>query len=573
MFDVVIRGGEVVDGTGAPRRRADVAIMDGRIVRIGRVDGEAATVIDATGKVVTPGFVDVHTHIDAQAFWDPALTPSSLHGVTTVFAGNCGFSIAPLSDDPADADYLLRMLARVEGMPTESLRLGVPWDWRSTAEYFDSLEGALGINAGFMVGHSAIRRVVMGASATHGPANSDDLAAMKRLLHDGLAAGAIGFSSSLSRAHNDADGAMVPSRYSTPEELVELCRVLSHYEGTSIEFNPCTSATPFDEWSTDLTTAMSVAAQRAVNWNALFVKADNADYCQSKLELSDHARAHGGRVIALTVPINTGARLNFRSGFVYDAVPGWEDVMLAPLDTRLAQFRDAGVRARLAENAAKPHTMKAATAWADLIIFDTFAPENQQYRGSRVSDIARDQGRPPFEALADIVVADELNTCFGSKAEEESDDDWNERLEIWRDSRTVIGASDAGAHLDLLALFNYPTVLLGRAVRERALLPLEEAVQLLTDRPARLYGLRERGRVVEGWFADLVVLDETRVGSTDLEMRYDLPGAAGRLYAEATGIDHVFCNGVAVVSGGVLTGALAGSVMRAGRDTITPTFD
>src|SRR5215213_7711267 len=186
MFDVVIRGGEVVDGTGSPRRRADVGIKDGRIVRIGRVDGDAATVIDATGKVVTPGFVDVHTHIDAQAFWDPALTPSSLHGVTTVFAGNCGFSIAPLSDDPADADYLLRMLARVEGMPSESLRLGVPWDWRSSAEYFDSLEGALGINAGFMVGHSAIRRVAMGARATQGPANSDDLAVMKRLLNDGL---------------------------------------------------------------------------------------------------------------------------------------------------------------------------------------------------------------------------------------------------------------------------------------------------------------------------------------------------------------------------------------------------
>src|SRR5690348_6587560 len=186
MFDVIIRGGDVIDGSGGPRRRADVGVRDGRIAEIGDLpdQAEAASVIDATGRVVTPGFVDVHTHYDAQVFWDPALTPSPLHGVTTVLAGNCGFSIAPLSGDPADGEYLMRMLARVEGMPLESLRTGVPWSWTSTSQYFDSLDGGLGVNAGFMVGHSAIRRAVMGAEATGREATADEVARMGRLLHE-----------------------------------------------------------------------------------------------------------------------------------------------------------------------------------------------------------------------------------------------------------------------------------------------------------------------------------------------------------------------------------------------------
>jgi N-acyl-D-aspartate/D-glutamate deacylase len=278
-------------------------------------------------------------------------------------------------------------------------------------------------------------------------------------------------------------------------------------------------------------------------------------------------------VVALTMPMNTGFRLNFRSGFVFDAIPGWEEVMLAPYDQRLAYFRDHSVRARLGESAARPHSMSMAADWSRHIIFDTVAPENEQYRGATVGEIAADQGRAAWDVLCDIVLADELNTSFGTHAAEETDDDWKARLEIWRDPRAVIGASDAGAHLDILATFNYTTVLLGRAVRERGLLPLEEAVHLLTDRPARLYGLRERGRVTEGWYADLAVLDETSIGSTDVAMRFDLPSGAGRLYADATGVDHVLCNGVPIVRDGALTGARPGTLVRSGRDTDTPALN
>jgi N-acyl-D-aspartate/D-glutamate deacylase len=573
MFDVVIRGGDVVDGTGAPRRRADVGVQGDRVVQIGTIDGDAATVIDATGKVVTPGFIDVHTHFDAQVFWDGALTPSPLHGVTTALAGNCGFTIAPLSDRADDGEYLMRMLARVEGMPLESLQEGVPWNWKTTADYLDSIEGTLGINAGFMVGHSALRRVVMGPASIEREATADELDAMKRLLRAGLEAGGFGFSSSWARTHNDADGHMVPSRYASRDEIVELCRVVGEYPGTSLEFIPMVGP-KFEPWAVELMADMSAAAQRPLNWNVMTVNAANLAECQDKLAASDHARAKGAKVVALTVPMSFGVRLSFRSGFVLDAMPEWESVMLLPPGEKLAVFRDPAQRARLNELAQSPaNPLRAVANWGNKVIFDVVAPENEQYRGKVVQDIADDQGRDPWDVLCDIAIADELHTSFGSIPVPESDEDWKARLEVWRDRRAVIGASDAGAHLDLLASFNYATELLGKAVRRRQLLPLEEAVHLLTDVQARLYGLDGRGRLETGAYADVVVLDPDRVGSDEVGMRFDLPGGAGRLYAEADGIDHVLVNGAPNVRDGALTADRPGTVLRSGRDSATPSLD
>ena len=573
MFDVVIRGGAVVDGTGAPARRADVAVKGDRIVEIGDIAGDSAEVIDATGKVVAPGFIDVHTHFDAQVFWDGALTPSPLHGVTTALAGNCGFTIAPLSDNPADGDYLMRMLARVEGMPLESLRDGVPWNWKSTGDYLDSMEGTLGINAGFMVGHSAIRRVVMGEDSTKRESTPEELAAMQALLRDGLDAGGFGFSSSWARTHNDADGRMVPSRYASHEEIVELCRVLSEFPGTSLEFIPQVGPR-FDDWAVELMADMSVAAQRPLNWNVMNVSAANLADCWAKLGASDRAREKGGKVVALTVPMSFGVRLSFRSGFVLDAMPEWESVMLLPPDEKIAIFRDPAGRARLDELAQSPtNPLQALANWGNKVIFDVVNPDNEQYRGRLVADIAKEQGRDPWDVLCDIAVADELHTSFGSIPMVETDEDWKARLEVWRDRRSVIGASDAGAHLDLLASFNYATELLGKAVRQRNLLPIEEAIHLITGVQAELYGLKHRGRVEKGWYADLVVLDPTTIGSQDVGMRFDLPGGAGRLYAEADGIEHVLVNGSAIVRDAKLTADRPGTLLRSGRDSETASLD
>ena len=569
MLDVIIKGGDIIDGTGAKRRRADVGIVADRIVKIGEITEPAARIIDATGKLVAPGFIDVHTHFDAQVFWDGALTPSPLHGVTTALAGNCGFTIAPLSDDPADAEYLLRMLARVEGMPVEALRTGVPWNWKTSAQYFDQIEGNLGINAGFMIGHSAIRRVAMGADATKREATPEELERMKRLLRAGLEAGGIGFSSSYARTHNDADGNMVPSRHASTQELVELARVTGEFAGTSLEIIPQVGP-KFDQWAVDLMTDMSVAAQRPINWNVMTVNRANYDDCLAKLEAGDYARARGGKVVALTIPISVGVRLSFASGFVLDAMPEWEGPMAASRDEKLKLFRDKSARAALNEQAQRAdNPMRMLANWGNKVIFDVVAPENEQYRGRTVAEIAKAEGRDDWDVLCDIAVADELNTSFGSPTPPETDDDWKARVSLWRDERTVIGASDAGAHLDLLASFNYSTGMLQRAVRERQMLSFEEAIHLMTDVQAKLYGISQRGQLQEGWYADVIVIDPKTIGTDEVAMRFDLPGGSGRLYADSQGVDHVLVNGKAIVADGALTQERSGTLLRSGRDTVT----
>ncbi len=284
--------------------------------------------------------------------------------------------------------------------------------------------------------------------------------------------------------------------------------------------------------------------------------------------------ARGGRVVALTMPSSIPVRLSFASGFLLDAIPGWEAIMAAPRDEKLAALADRGSRARLDELAHGPdNPMPVFSDWANMVVYDVVAPENAEYRGRTLGAIGRDEGRDAWNVLCDIAVADELRTSFGAPAPELSRADWEARASVARDRRAVVGGSDAGAHLDLLATFNYATVLLAEAVRRHDVLSLEEAVHLLTDAPAQLYGIRERGRVAEGWYADLVVLDPTRVASHEIAMRFDLPGGNGRLYAGADGLDDVVVNGSPVVTGGVLTGSRTGKVLRSGTDTFTPSLD
>jgi N-acyl-D-aspartate/D-glutamate deacylase len=364
---------------------------------------------------------------------------------------------------------------------------------------------------------------------------------------------------------------MVPSRYGAREELVELARTAGEFEGTSLELIPMVG--PFEPWAVQLMADMSAAAQRPLNWNVMAGTAGNLADCEKKLDAGSYAAAHGGRVIALTVPMSFPLRLSFRSGFILDAMPSWEGPMLLPLEQKLALFRDADARTRLNDAAqSESNPMRALADWRRMRIFDVFAAENEQYRGKTVGEIADAEGRDPWEVLCAIALADDLNTGFGTEPMPASDDDWNARLQIWRDHRALIGASDAGAHLDLFSTANYATHLLGPAVRERNLLPLEEAVQMITETPAQVYGLRERGALKEGWKADVVVFDPDTVAPHPVEMRYDLPGGAGRLYGESAGIEQVLVNGTAIVRDGVLTDARAGKLLRSGTDTTNPSM-
>ena len=575
MFDLLISGGDVIDGRGGPRRRTDIGITGDRISAIGNlVNGggaQAAATIDATGLAVTPGFIDVHTHFDAQVFWDPDLSPSPLHGVTTIIGGNCGFTIAPLGEDPAHGDYLMRMLARVEGIPLEALQQGVPWSWQTTAEYFDAIDGNVAVNAGFKVGHSALRRVVMGDDSVRRACTDEELGEMKALLRDGLEAGALGFSSSWSRTHNDPMGNMVPSRYAEREELVALCSVLAGYDGTSVEFNP--ALRPFEPWAFDLMSDMSAAAHRPLNWNVLMVNARSLDTNRAELAAGDQAAARGGKIVALTVPLTLSLHLNFNSGFVLDALPGWEEVMLLGKDEKRRVLADPAERRRLNELAQGDHPLRRLAHWARKVVFHSPAPENKGCAGRTVGEIAEERGQDPWDTLCDMALADDLETSFGNPAMPEPTADWEARVEIWRDPRAVVGASDAGAHLDLFLSANYATTMLNEAVVKRGLLQLEEAVHLLTEVPADLYGLIDRGVLAEGAYADIVVLDEATVGSGPTTFRSDLPAGASRLYAEATGIEHVICNGAEIVRGGQFTGARPGALLRSGTHTTGPSLD
>ena len=568
MLDVVITGGTVIDGTGAVGVPADVGIRDGKIVEIGTISESAARTIDATDQVVAPGFIDIHTHYDAQAFWDTSLSPSPLHGVTTVMGGNCGFTIAPLTPD--DGDYLMRMLARVEGMPLESLQQGVPWDWRSTAEYLDRLDGTLMPNAGFLVGHSAIRRVVMKDAATERAATPEELEQMKALLREGLAAGGMGFSSTWSTSHNDHTGVPVPSRHATRDEVVALCAVVKDFPGTTLEFIP--QVGPFTPETFDLMAAMSVAANRPLNWNLLAVQAQNWDNVQHQLTGGDIAAAKGGRVLALTLPDTFRLRLNLRSGFVLDILPGWDKLMALPLAEKVAMLRNPAGRAEmdtLAQSAAGP--LKSLANWGSYTLLETFSEQWKRFEGRTIGAIATELAKSAWDTLADIAIDDDLNTVIASMDTGQTDASWEKRVEVWRDPRAIVGASDAGAHLDMIDSFSYATTLIARTTVDRSLIPLEEAVHYLTGSPAALYGLKGRGVLASGNAADIVVFDPTRIGPGEVFTKFDLPGGAGRVYGEADGIAHVLVNGVPCVQAGELLDARPGTLLRSGRDTNTVT--
>jgi N-acyl-D-aspartate/D-glutamate deacylase len=565
----VIRGGLVVDGTGAPGAVGDVAIRDGRIVPIDEAE-PGSVEIDATGQVVAPGFVDLHTHYDAQLTWDPSASPSSLHGVTTVFSGNCGFTIAPAGED--HAPYLMRMMARVEGMPLEALAAGLPWDWTSYADWFERLDGQIGVNAGFHVGHSAVRRVVMG-EACHEPASLEQVAEMARLVSEACAAGAMGFSTSTAPTHNDGEGEPVPSRAASRDELVALASAVRDIEGTTLEAILAGCINGFTDAERDLLADMSSAARRPLNWNVLGVSSMNPTGHESQLAASDHAASRGGRVVALTLPHSMRLRLSFLSGFVLDGFPGWREVLSLPVPERMAALSDPETRRRLDAGASSEEAglLRGLASWKGLEVIEAFAPRNQAYEGRTIGQIAESMGGDPdpFDVLLDIVVADELRTGLRPSGLKDSEPDWRLRAEVWRDPRAVIGGSDAGAHLDMMCGAIYSTALLSHGVREFGVLSLEEAVHQITDVPARLYGLRDRGRIAPGRAADLVVFDPDTVGYEPERMRYDLPGGAWRLHSDAIGISRVLVNGVTVVEGGKATGATPGTLLRSGRDTET----
>lgn len=568
MLDIKIINGTIIDGTGAEPVKGALGIKDGRITAIGDVTEEAKETIDAGGKVVSPGFIDVHTHYDAQAFWDPTFSPSCYHGVTTILGGFCGFSIAPLT--PEAGKYLLPMLARVEGMPEETLKVGVPWDWSSFGDYLSRLDKRVLLNAGFFVGHSAVRRIVMGERANKDEATPQEIEAMKALVGQSLAEGALGFSTTVAPTHNDGDGNPVPSRFASKGEMLDLAAVVRDHEGTTLEFLPNLE---FDDETIDLLVDFSLAGGRPVNWNVLAIQGSgeqDREKAYRQLHAGTVARERGAEVIALTFASSPTLRVNLATGFIFDSLPGWGPLFRLSVEERIKQLSNRFVRDTLAAAAAQKSMTSGFAKWHAFRVAEAFSEKNKKYEGLTIGEIAKQTGEDTFELMIGIALEDGLLTSFMVDARGEDLEGYKLRAEMWHNDMTIVGASDGGAHMDMIDTFAFSTTLLQKA-REFGVMSLTEAVRQLTSVPAGAMGILDRGVLAPGLCADIVIFDADSVARGPVYSRYDLPGTAtaGRLYADAIGVDYVLVNGQVAVAHGVVGDARPGTVLRSGRDTYT----
>jgi N-acyl-D-aspartate/D-glutamate deacylase len=570
MLDYLIKGATIVDGTGSPSYAGDVGVRDGRIVAIGEVSEDATETLDAAGLVVTPGFIDNHTHYDAQLFWDPWVTPSNEHGVTTVLGGNCGFTLAPLR--PEDADYTRRMMQKVEGMPLRALETGVTWGWETFGDYLDAVEEAeLAVNAGFLVGHCAIRRYVMGAEATDRAATPEEVGKIVALLHESIDAGGLGFSTTLSNTHSDGDGKPVASRMADKAELIALCTAVGEHEGTFLEGIVAGCLDKFSDDEIQLLAEMSAAAKRSLNWNLLTVDSAEPDRIPRQLEASKRARELGGRVIGLTMPVLVPMNMSLLNFCGLWLAPGWNEVLARPVPERIEKLEDPEVRAYLLERilSKEAGVFRRLGDFSRYVIGDTYSEANEGLKGRVVRDIAAERGQESFDTLLEICINDDLRTILWPMPNDNDAATWAMRQDAWNEDDIVLGGSDAGAHLDRMAGAPFPSRFLGDVIRGRQLVPLEAAVRMISGAQADIFGIVDRGYLREGYFADLVVFDPAEIASEDASLHFDLPGDAPRLTAGAIGVKRVFVNGVETLRDGKATGQRPGTLLRSGRDTVT----
>jgi N-acyl-D-aspartate/D-glutamate deacylase len=573
VHDLVIRDALIVDGTGRPGYRGDVAVSDGRIASIikggDRTSGRRT--LDASGQVVCPGFIDVHTHYDAQVLWDPTASPSPLHGVTTVIGGNCGISLAPAGEDPS---FLTGLLSRVEAIPPESLEQGVDIRWRTFDGYLKTVERRpLTINIGFLAGHSAIRRHVMGPAGSERAASERETERMCQQLADALSAGAMGFSSATAATHRDGAGLPTPPAFASRDEFVALAAVCRQFPGTSVEFIPESAAYGFVDRDYELLTAMSIAAQRHVNWNTVLLHYPAIpDIHERQLNSADRAEAAGGFVVPMMIPHNFRVRTDFLESDVgFRMLPGFEGLFQLPPGERVAAIKDPSVRAELHGSLANAPVGVPAMFRDSLpehSVSDSDSESMQPLLGQSVAKLAADAGKTPIDVMLDLAAASHLDVGFVRHlVPVETAEQRAKRAAVLRDPRVVLGASDGGAHVRGVVNVEYSTAAFAELVRDEPVFNLEEMVQEFTDIPARLYGLVDRGRLTVGAHADLVIFDPATIGPSTVRMVRDLPGGAARLTSHGLGIASVLVGGTEVVRAGAFTGEHSGRVLRSGTDS------
>ena len=532
MAEIVIRGGTVVDGTGAPGRRADVAVSGGRIEAVGDgLDGDR--VLDASGQVVSPGFVDIHTHYDAQVFWDPWLTPSAFHGVTTVVAGNCGFSIAPVR--PADVPLLARTLQHVEDMSYDTLSVGVPWDdFETFPQYLDAVERrGVALNYGCYVGHTAVRVYVMGDDAYERAATDDELARMQAAVREAVDAGAIGFATSASPTHNGDRGRPVPSRVADLAELGTLLEPLRD-AGRGV-----VALLPGGVISNDEVFDLQRRIGRPFTWTALLT-VKGFPYHEKVVAEHDAARAEGIEVWPQVSCRPLVFQMNLAEPFTLNTRKAFAQLMGLSTEERIAAYRDPAWRAAAWEDVSAKGGIPFN--WTSLSVAES--DSRPDLVGRPVLELAEEWGGTPLDVILDISIADGLRTRFWSVLA--NDDPEGIAWLLPRDN-VLLGLADSGAHVSQLCDACFATDLLGNWVRDRSVMPLERAVHKLTGEPAAVYGLADRGTVEVGKAADLCVFDPDTVGPGPLRRLRDFPAGGERLTADAPdGMSHVLVNGVPI---------------------------
>jgi N-acyl-D-amino-acid deacylase len=551
-YDLLIKNGMVVDGTGAPARRADVAVAARKIAEIGKISGGAKRVIDAADCVVAPGFIDPHTHYDAQICWDPAITPSSWHGVTTVVMGNCGVGIAPCR--PEAREIAMRDLVNVEGIPFEVLEQGISWDWESFPEFLDAASRRRSaLNLGFLAPLTPFRHYVMGEASTERAATPDETARIRALLAEAVGAGALGFSTTILNQHVGFEGRPLACRNADRAELKAYANTLAVQNKGAIEIALTQKVGVLSDEEYELLDFLLTESGRPVTFLALFHRDDVPEACRETLRKAAPLLRRGAVPQASPLPLTRD--LNMRNPFSFASLPCWSRVFKDKSKAaQRAVYRDPEFRKAFREE------LKDAINWARITVHEVRSPAMKPLEGRTVADLAQERGKDGVDTFLDLTIEDDLDVEFTLAQ-------FNTMVprlqELLVDPQVMIALGDGGAHVDMLCDCGYPTYLLGTWVRERQAMPLEHAVQRLTAQPADFFGIKGRGRLKPGLAADLAIFDPETVGSSHRgERRWDLPGGAKRMVMPSRGIEYTIVNGEVIWQGGALTGATPGEVLR-----------
>ena len=549
--DILIRNATLIDGTGAPAKRADVGVAGGKIV----APASAKRVIDAEGLVVAPGFIDPHTHYDAQICWDGATTPSSWHGVTTVVMGNCGVGIAPCK--PEAREIAMRDLVNVEAIPFEVLNAGITWDWETFPQYLDAAERRKpALNLAFLAPLTPFRHYVMGEASMERASTPEETRKIASLLGEAMDAGAFGFSSTLLNQHMGFGGRPLACRNASREELKAYCNALRERGKGAIEIAMTKQIGVMDDPELELLDFMLEESARPITFIAMFDRDDISEAVRTSLRKAAPMIKRGAR--PQTSPLPLTREVNMRNPFSFAGFPSWKRVFEnKSKQAQAAVYADAAFRNQFREELKNP---VGFGNWGRITVHEVKNPLLKPFEGKTVAELAAEQGKDGVDAFLDLTLADDLENEFTMQSFNSRPD---RMAELLNDRSMLLGLGDGGAHLDMLCDSGYPTYVLGTWVRERQVLKLEEAVRRMTSDPADFFGIRDRGRIAPGMAADLVIFDPATVGSGGRPERlYDLPGGAKRMVMRSRGIEYTLVNGAVTWEKGALTGAAAGRVLR-----------